>query len=460
MKLKLHNSIIAIRNFSVISVISGVFLLTPLTPGFAASCTATVNWSTGWCSICGGPNGNYACNPPWSGSGDWVCKGFANCVPAGNIVTQVCYTLFWVGCTGNVTLTLNGTSIGTTQVIGSCPCGGCVTSTVCSGTFSCPGGFPGYNYSGTNNICPSTNGTVCIDRATITMTYMPSQPPQPGAISGPTSPCVGSVQTYSIAAVSGATSYNWTVPGGWTINSGQGTTSISVTVGSGSGNVCVQACNSCGCSAFTCLFVAPISAPAAPGAITGPGTPCANTAQTYSISSVPGATSYTWTVPGGWTINSGQGTTSINVTVGSTDGNVCVRSCNACACSAFTCRFIDVQLPPVTPGAISGPASPCANTSQTYSISAVTGATSYQWTVPGGWTINSGQGTTSINVTVGSGSGNVCVRACNGCGCSSFQCMFVAPGNPPVQPNAISGPSPVARTPLQLPLLPAAAAGM
>lgn len=51
--------------------------------------------------------------------------------------------------------------------------------------------------------------------------------------------------TYTIAAVAGATSYNWTVPSGATIVSGQGTTSISVNyaAGASSGDVTVNATN-------------------------------------------------------------------------------------------------------------------------------------------------------------------------------------------------------------------------
>ncbi len=50
-----------------------------------------------------------------------------------------------------------------------------------------------------------------------------SVPATPGAISGIVSVCNGSVNTYSISAVNGATSYTWTLPTGWigtsTINS-------------------------------------------------------------------------------------------------------------------------------------------------------------------------------------------------------------------------------------------------
>ncbi|MBK6903467.1 MAG: HYR domain-containing protein [Saprospirales bacterium] len=83
-------------------------------------------------------------------------------------------------------------------------------------------------------------------------------PATPGAISGTTPVC--SDQTgliYSISAVSGATSYNWTVPTGWSITAGSGTISITVTSGSAdqSGTIAVTATNTCGTSAASSLAV-------------------------------------------------------------------------------------------------------------------------------------------------------------------------------------------------------------
>jgi hypothetical protein len=69
----------------------------------------------------------------------------------------------------------------------------------------------------------------------------------PGTISGQTNICgTASNVPYTIAPVSGATSYTWTVPPGAVIASGQGTSSINVNypVGSSSGNVTVTASNS------------------------------------------------------------------------------------------------------------------------------------------------------------------------------------------------------------------------
>ncbi|MBK9283660.1 MAG: T9SS type A sorting domain-containing protein [Sphingobacteriaceae bacterium] len=85
-------------------------------------------------------------------------------------------------------------------------------------------------------------------------------PAQPGAISGPTNQC--STQTpfiYSVAPVVGATSYTWTLPGGWFGNS---TTNSISCVGVGlSGNITVAATNSCGTGPVQTLSVTIIPGP-------------------------------------------------------------------------------------------------------------------------------------------------------------------------------------------------------
>jgi uncharacterized protein (TIGR02145 family) len=77
--------------------------------------------------------------------------------------------------------------------------------------------------------------------------------------------------------------------------------------------------------------------PAAPGAISGNTNVAANaTGVVYSISPVTDATGYTWTVPTGAAITSGQGTTAIIVDFGTTGGDVSVRSENSCGNSLYT----------------------------------------------------------------------------------------------------------------------------
>ena len=61
-------------------------------------------------------------------------------------------------------------------------------------------------------------------------------PTQPSTITGATSPCVGSSQTYSVTDVPGVT-YNWAFPAGWTQTGGGTTDSVTVTVGANNGTI-------------------------------------------------------------------------------------------------------------------------------------------------------------------------------------------------------------------------------
>jgi hypothetical protein len=67
------------------------------------------------------------------------------------------------------------------------------------------------------------------------------------------------------------------------------------------------------------------------GSITGPTAACpGQTGMVYSISAVNNASTYTWSVPTGATITSGQGTTSITVTWGTSAGSVSVTPSSRC----------------------------------------------------------------------------------------------------------------------------------
>jgi hypothetical protein len=124
------------------------------------------------------------------------------------------------------------------------------------------------------------------------------------------------------------------------------------------------------------MITAVSGTPSSPSSITGSTNFCAGSTATFSISSVIGATSYTWTVPAGATINSGQGTTSINVTFGSSSGNISVTADNSCGSSAATNLAITINSAP-TVGFTSSPATTvCSGTSVTLSG---TGATTYVW---------------------------------------------------------------------------------
>lgn len=95
----------------------------------------------------------------------------------------------------------------------------------------------------------------CGDSPARTKTVVGS-PAKPGAITGNAAPCANSAgNVYSIAAVTGATNYQWTVPAGASITGGIGTTSITVTFGSTAGAIYVRSENACGISSASGLSV-------------------------------------------------------------------------------------------------------------------------------------------------------------------------------------------------------------
>jgi hypothetical protein len=266
----------------------------------------------------------------------------------------------------------------------------------------------------------NTCGTSAAQTLAVTVNVIPSTP---GAIAGPGTICSGTSNTYSVTAVAGATSYTWTMPGGWTGTST--TNSITATASTTSGNITVTANNACGNSAAQTFAVIVNTTPATPGTITGTTPICAGTTNTYSITSVAGATSYTWTTPTGW---SGTSTTnSITATADATSGNVTVTANNGCGSSSAQTLAVVVNSIPAMPGTISGPATLCQGTSNTYSVTAVSGATSYTWSMPSGWTGTSASN--SITSTASATSGNISVTASNACGTSSAQ-VLAATVNP------------------------------
>jgi hypothetical protein len=190
------------------------------------------------------------------------------------------------------------------------------------------------------------------------------------------------------------------------------------------------------------VFVTVNSIPATPGTISGNTVPCESDTVIYSINTVPGATTYTWTVPPGTIILSGQNTIAISALIGSNSGNVTVTAGNSCGNSTPSQLAITPFALPLPPGTISGPSVVCAGTTVVFSVPPVSGVIN-NWTVPPDATIISGQGTPTITVLWGVTSGNVTVDAQNSCGISSPNTLSVAVETIPSAAQTISGPDTV-----------------
>jgi endo-1,4-beta-D-glucanase Y len=264
--------------------------------------------------------------------------------------------------------------------------------------------------------------------------------PATSSISGPAIAANNSTSvTYSVTNHPGS-SYNWTVPPGAVITSGQGTNTITVDFGTTDGSVGVTETNPYGSTTVSKpvdLGAAPVSG----GTIAGPANVADNsTSVTYSVPNNPGST-YNWTVPPGAVITSGQGTNSITVDFGTSGGSVGVTETNIYGSGTST-KSVNVGPVPST-SSITGPDTVGYNqTGVTYSVTSHPGST-YNWTVPPGATIISGQGTSSIVVDFGNSSGNVSVTESNSFG-STAAVLPVVAGPPPTIPS-VTGPNAVSQ---------------
>jgi hypothetical protein len=249
-------------------------------------------------------------------------------------------------------------------------------------TLTASGTVPGkvvYIITATANGCSRTlNDTVTVN-------------PLPATTATPSTQtiCNGASTTIALSSpVSGAT-FSWTVVQtnvtGASAGSGatiaQALTATTATAGTATYTVKATA-NTCnGPNTTVTVNVTPV--PAAPGTITGADAPCIGSSQTYSVTAVPGATSYTWIFPSGWT---GTSTTnSITVTVGSTSGSISVWAGNSCGLSSPASKTVTAT-PISTPSAtITSNAPPllCSGTLVTFTATPVNGgaAPTYQWKV-------------------------------------------------------------------------------
>lgn len=357
-----------------------------------------------------GPIGN---SNPWVVSLNNSLCGYG--VPGGLIISVVSVTN--ATCPGST----NG-SIVTSVLGGSAPfsylwSNGSVTaniSNVAAGSYT-------VTVTDANGLSASTSAVITTS----------NQLPAPlGAVAGQVSVCAGSTGiTYVVPASAGATGYQWTVPANASVSSGQGTTAITVNYSAGfvSGNVCVTANNVCGSTAASCISVTGSSSvPSTPSTISGSAYGVCGLTRTYSVTNVANVT-YSWSVPAGASIASGQGTKSISVvfTTAFVSGTISVIAFNACGNS--NARTKTVFGKPSKPTVVNGPVSFCSTDTVTFSTVAVFGNNTYVWTVPAGYTILSGQNTTLISVTGGAAvvNGSVCVKAKNTCGTSGNLCLTI-----------------------------------
>ncbi|MEI6434398.1 MAG: DUF1566 domain-containing protein [Bacteroidota bacterium] len=116
---------------------------------------------------------------------------------------------------------------------------------------------------------------------------------------------------------------------------------------------------------------------ASPGSISGNARPCMNAfGETYSIAALSGAIGYTWKVPPGATITDGQGTNSITVNFGTSNGAVFVSAYGKCWRSLGS--YLGINLLPLPANPVAGIHAPFQN-QIIWNWNTVRGATGYKF---------------------------------------------------------------------------------
>ncbi len=164
------------------------------------------------------------------------------------------------------------------------------------------------------------------------------------------------------------------------------------------------------------------SAPPQPGIITGMVNPCSGIVKTYTVAAVPGANTYTWTLPSGW---SGTSTaSSITVTTGTAAGTLTVAAVNTCGTGvAQSLAVSPVSSPVATNTAMSSPVF-CQGGSVVLSANTGSGLT-YQWQLNG----SNISGATNPTYTAAT-AGAYAVIVSNSSGCSGISNITGVTVNP------------------------------
>ena len=307
----------------------------------------------------------------------------------------------------------------------------------------------------TTYYCTINNGvSSCTDSVKVTVTSG-TTPSTPGNILGASDVCssytgtnsVSSSVRYYINKVSNASSYQWTLPTGCNLISGQGDTAILVTFNSSfiSGAISVVAINLCGnlsSSKSLTVYKRVAATPAAiqkefsPTSIAATTSVCGLSSEIYRILKVNYATSYNWSLINGTKatithINgAGINDTAVLVTFlsGFAKDSLSVISVTPCSSSAAKFVALNATLAPPTVTTLTATGnnfSPCIGDIVTYTASATIPTTSqssiamYRWTIPSYTAIQSAvtdSSSITLKYNIGFTGGSISAKGQSGCG--------------------------------------------
>lgn len=249
-------------------------------------------------------------------------------------------------------------------------------------------------------------------------------PAAPDTPTGPSAVCQGEQGViFTVPPVTGATRYNWDLPAGTTIISGQGTNTIIVNfapdVSPGTTTITVSGGNACQTGSASAPYSFTVNPLPTLGEIDGDPSLCQGQAKelTYTVTGITNADTYVWSVPPGATILGGEGTTSITVSfpANASSGSVTVYGKNGCGNGPAASLFVEVKPIPAG-GALIGPTAACEGDLVSITASGISNADMYVWTLEDGSVRTVNQTTITKTITGGGSTATFTVYGANPCG--------------------------------------------
>jgi large repetitive protein len=235
-----------------------------------------------------------------------------------------------------------------------------------------------------------------------------------------------------------AASYSWSGPNGFLSPEQSPTVSLSATAAM-AGDYTLEINGDPLTTATVTVVVNSI--PDAAGVITGSTSVCqGQTSETYSITAIPNASTYTWTLPGGVTGSSSTNSITVDFGTSSVSGTLSVYGNNSCGAGTASTLDVTVNPLPSAAGTISGDVTVCQGQSAIiYTVPAITNATTYVWSLPSGASGSSSTNSIAVDYGTSAASGIISVKGNNGCGDGSSSILGISVSPLPSAAGSISG---------------------
>lgn len=268
-------------------------------------------------------------------------------------------------------------------------------------------------------------------------------PADASLITGSDEVCTGSINIgYNTSAIADAEYYIWSLPLGATGSSS--INSIMVSYGNSplSDQVTVKGHNMCGDGVPSVLPVNVLTVPSLTGSISGSSNVCKNQQGVpYSITLLPEATSYLWTLPSGVTGSNSTNNVSLKFGPDAFSGDLKVAGVNSCGTGPAIVFPVIVDEVPAPAGTISGLSTVCrGQTNVMYTIPQSERATYYVWDLPDGSSETTVTSKIILNFSNTASSGTLYVTPFNSCGAGPGSSLFINVPVPPSQTINAAGP--------------------